>query len=135
MAFIDAHRGRRSGGQRWGVEPICRALEIAPSTYWSAKSRPPSARALSDAILAPLLLALFVTNYSVYGRRKLTTAAHRAGIDVGRDQVARRMAELGIRGASRARKRFTTHSDPVAVRAPDLVCRDFTAPRPDRLVS
>ncbi len=58
-----------------GVEPICHALEITPSTYWSAKRRPPSARAVSDAALIPLLVALFVKNYSVYGRRKLTKAA------------------------------------------------------------
>jgi putative transposase len=107
-------------------------LEIAPSTYWSAKTRPPSARSLSDAVLAPLLVALFVANYSVYGRRKLTRAAQRAGIDVGRDQVARLMRREGIRGASRATRRFTTRSDPAAVRAPDLLKRDFTADRPDR---
>jgi putative transposase len=79
----------------------------------------------------PLLLALWVRNYSVYGRRKLTKAARRAGHDIGRDQVARLMRELGIRGASRARKRFTTRSDPAHVRAPDLVRRDFTATRPN----
>jgi len=78
-----------------------------------------------------LLVALFVANYSVYGRRKLTKAAHRAGIDVGRDQVARLMARESIRGATRARKRFTTRSDPAAVRAPDLLKRDFTASRPN----
>jgi len=64
-------------------------------------------------------VALFVANYSVYGRRKLTKAARRAGIDVGRDQVARLMRREGIRGASRARKRFTTRADPAAIRAPD----------------
>lgn len=106
-------------------------LEIAPSTYYSAKSRPPSARALADAVLIPLLLALWVRNYSVYGRRKLTKAARKAGHDVGRDQVARLMRQLGIRGASRARKRFTTKADPAHVRAPDLVRRDFTATRPN----
>ena len=47
-------------------------LEIAPSTYWSAKTRPPSARARRDAVLGPMLEALWVKNYSVYGRRKLT---------------------------------------------------------------
>jgi transposase InsO family protein len=62
---------------------------------------------------------------------KLTTAAHNAGIDVGRDRVARIMRKLGIRGASRATKRFTTRADPGAVRAPDLLHRDFTATRPD----
>ncbi len=73
-----------------------------------------------------------MANYSVYGRRKLTKAAHRAGLDVGRDRVARLMRREGIRGASRARKRFTTRADPAAVRAPDLLKRDFSATRPDR---
>jgi putative transposase len=97
------------------------------------KSRPPSARAIRDATLGPELEALWKKNYSVYGRRKLTKAARRAGIDGGRDQVARLMAARGIRGASRAKKRFTTKADPGAVRAPDLVNRDFTATRPDQL--
>ena len=80
-----------------------------------------------------LLVALFVRNYSVYGRRKLWKAAQRAGINVGRDQVARLMRANGLRGASRAKKRFTTKSDPAAERAPDLVKRNFTAARPDAL--
>ena len=107
-------------------------LEIAPSTYWSAKTRPVSARAARDAQLAPQLRALWERNYSVYGRRKLTKAARKNGIDAGRDQVARLMRQMGIRGASRATKRFTTKADPAAVRAPDLVKRDFTATAPDR---
>jgi len=106
-------------------------LEIAPSTYYDAKTRPPSARATRDAALIPLLLALWVRNYSVYGRRKLTKAARKAGHDVGRDQVARLMRHMGIRGASRAKKRFTTHADPAHTRAADLVKRDFTASRPN----
>lgn len=106
-------------------------LEIAPTTYHDAKTREPSARALRDAALMPLLLALWVRNYSVYGRRKLTKAARKAGHDVGRDQVARLMRELGIRGASRSKKRFTTKANPEHLRAPDLVKRDFTATRPN----
>ena len=78
-------------------------------------------------------MALFVANYSVYGRRKLHKAALRAGLLVGRDQVARLMRARGIRGATRAKKRFTTRPDPAAVRAPDLVKRAFVADRPDRL--
>jgi len=81
----------------------------------------------------PALEALWKRNYSVYGRRKLTKAARRAGHDVGRDQVARLMRCQGIRGASRAKKRFTTKSDPEHVRAPDLVNRNFHASRPDEL--
>ncbi len=107
-------------------------LEIAPSTYYDAKRRPPSARALRDGELGPQLKALWERNYSVYGRRKLTKVAKNAGLDVGRDQVARLMRAEGLRGASRAKKRFTTHSDPAAMRAPDLLDRDFTATRPNQ---
>lgn len=106
-------------------------LEIAPSTYYDAKARSPSPRAVRDAELRPQLRALWEKNYSVYGRRKLTRAAKKAGLELGRDQVARLMRAEGIRGASRAKKRFTTHSDPAAVRAPDLLSRDFTAKRPN----
>ena len=88
---------------------------------------------LRDAKLAVLLMALWVANYSVYGKRKLCKAARRAGIDIGREQTARIMRELDIRGASRAIKRFTTKADPDHVRAPDLVKRNFTATRPDQL--
>ena len=76
---------------------------------------------------------LFEQNYSVYGRRKLHAAALRAGMDIGRDQVARLMATMGLRGATRAKKRFTTRPDPAHTRAPDLVARRFVADRPDRL--
>jgi putative transposase len=133
VAFIDAHRNNETGGRRWGVEPICTELAVAPSTYYDAQSRPPSARAVRDAELGPKLVELWKHNYSVYGRRKLTKVARRAGHDVGRDQVARLMRHQGIRGASRSKKRFTTKSDPTAVRAPDLVNRNFTASRPDAL--
>ena len=74
-----------------------------------------------------LLMAIWVANYSVYGKRKLWAAAKRAGEDVGREQVARLMRQLGIRGASRAKRRFTTHADATHHRAPDLVKRNFTA--------
>jgi putative transposase len=132
VAFIDAHRDRESGGLRWGVEPICRVLEIAPSTYFDTKVRPPSARAVRDAELRPKLRELWEHNYSVYGRRKLTRAARAAGLGIGRDQVARLMRAEGLRGASRARRRFTTHPDTSAARAPDLLDRDFTATAPNQ---
>jgi len=133
VSFIDAHRDNRSGGLRWGVEPICQVLEIAPTTYWSAKTRAPCARKIRDAELGPAIEAIWAKNYSVYGRRKLAKAVRKAGHDVGRDQVARLMREYGIRGASREKKRFITHADLAAVRAPDLVKRSFTATDPDQL--
>ncbi len=128
VAFIDDQR------DVFGVEPICEVLQVAPSTYYAAKSRPRSARAGRDAVMLPVLLALWVTNRKVYGAHKLWKAARRAGHDIGRDQVARLMRDLGIAGVSRRRKKvFTTRADPGAARAPDLVNRQFTADRPDAL--
>ncbi len=122
-----------TGGRRWGIEPICEVLQVAPSTYWSAKNRPRSARAARDAELAPKLRAIWEANYSVYGRRKLALAARRAGIDIGRDQVARLMRAEGLVGTTRAKRRFTTKPDPSHARAPDLVNRNFNADRPNAL--
>ena len=127
VEFIDAQR------DEFGVEPICRTLQVAPSTYYSAKTRPVSARAIRDAVMMPVLLALWKANYSVYGARKLWIAARRAGWDIGRDQVARLMRELGIWGVKRSRRVRTTRRDDTASRSPDLVERDFTADRPNRL--
>jgi putative transposase len=127
VRYIDAHR------EEHGVEPICRVLQVAPSTYYGAKSRPLSARAVRDAVLLPILLGLWQANYSVYGARKLWKAARRAGHDVGRDQVARLMRTLGVQGVRRGRRRFTTRRDPAAERPADLVQRDFTATSPNQL--
>jgi putative transposase len=132
VEFIDQHR------DVFGVEPICRALTehgctIAPSTSDAAKVRPASPRAQRHATLMPILLSLWVANYRVYGVRKLWKAALRAGHAVGRDQVARLMADLGIRGVRRGRRVFTTRSDPAAARPADLVQRRFAATAPNQL--
>ena len=126
--YIDAHR------TEFGVEPICRVLQMAPSTYYAAKGRVLSPLAIRDALMMQVLMVLWVANRKVYGAHKLWKAALRAGHDIGRDQVARLMRELCIEGVSRRRKKvFTTRQDPDAARAPDLVNRDFTADRPDAL--
>src|SRR5699024_2867026 len=117
-------------GKRLGVEPICRVLQVAPSTYYAAKKRPPSARALCDEELIPQLVQLWEDNYSVYGVRKLWKAARRAGIDIGRDQTARLMRKAGIEGGRRTKKVRTTRPEESAPRHPDLVDRDFTATAP-----
>ena len=78
---------------------------MAPSTYYAAKSRAPSAAGLRDAVLGPALVQLWKDNYRVYGARKLWKTARRAGHDVGRDQVARLMRAAGITGTRRIRVR------------------------------
>ena len=134
IRFIDEHKERRSGRLRWGVEPICDVLQFASSTYYAARKRPLSARAIRDAVMIPILVALWTTNWKVYGVRKLWKAAKRAGHDIGRDQVARLMRQAGITGVSRRRRRVaTTRRDDTAARAPDLVNREFSAEAPNQL--
>jgi putative transposase len=133
VAFIDAHRDAVVEGHPLGVEPICRVLQVAPSTYYAAKARPPSRRACRDAELVPVLVGLWEDNYRVYGARKLWKAARRAGLEVGRDQVARLMRVAGIEGARRTKRVRTTRADPVAARHPDLVERQFRADGPNQL--
>jgi putative transposase len=127
VEFVDTHR------VEFGVEPICNTLQVAPSTYYAAKKRVPSARAVRDQLLMPILLALWITNRKLYGAHKLWKAARRAGHDIGRDQTARLMKRLDISGVTRGRRIRTTKRDDQAQRPPDLVDRVFTADRPNRL--
>ena len=130
--YIDAHR------DRFGVEPICRILRqagvaIASSTYWAARTRPPSARAVRDATLKQRIAAVHAANYGVYGVRKMHAALVRDGVQIGRDQTGRLMRALGLAGVRRGRSVRTTVPDTAAERAADLVNRRFAADRPNRL--
>jgi putative transposase len=127
VRYIDEYR------DEFGVEPICTVLQVAPSTYYAVKSRPASARATRDAMLMPVLVAIWMANYRVYGAHKLWKAARKAGHVIGRDQVARLMRRAGIEGVHRRRRVRTTKSDPTAARPADLVKRDFTAAAPNQL--
>lgn len=107
---------------------------MAPSSYYSRKTRPPSHRRLTDLVLADKVREIWQQNYCVYGVRKAWKAMRRAGIDVGRDRVGRLMRAEGLVGAVRGdRKVRTTRPDRQAARAPDLVDRHFCAEAPNRL--
>jgi putative transposase len=95
--FIEAHR------DRLGVEPIWRTLQVAPATYYAARRRPRSARALRDGELEVEIARVHKDNFSVYGVRKVWRQLGREGIAVGRDRVARLMRELGIAGVAVSR--------------------------------
>ena len=126
---MDAHRNQ------FGVEPICRTLGIAPSTYYAVKARQasPSERAVRDRRLVEEIRRVHKENLSVYGVRKVWWQLQREGIDVARCTVERLMASEGLKGAVRGKKRRTTVPNGQAGRAPDLVDRDFSAERPNRL--
>ena len=126
-AFIDAER------VAYGVEPICRTLAIAPSSYYARKTRPPSARSVNDATLAVVVARVHRANFGVYGIRKVWKTLGRLGVRAGRDQVARIMREVGLAGVTRTKSVRTTRPAPVGERPADLVERVFAAPAPNRL--
>ena len=134
IAFIDGHKERRSEGLRWGIEPICAVLPIAPSTYHTAKQRPPSPRAIRDAELRTEILRVWEQNLSVYGADKVWDQLNKDGIGVARCTVERLMRDMGLQGCRRGRVWVrTTTGDDRLDRPADLVERRFRAPAPNRL--
>jgi putative transposase len=119
---------------RFGVEPICQALEVAPSTYYAAISRPPSLRQLRDEELKVEIARVHRESYDgTYGIEKVWLQLNREKIEVGRDRVARLMRELGLEGVLKGKKKRTTVPADLADRPADLVHREFKADGPNRL--
>ena len=106
---------------------------FAPSTYYEARDRKPSARALRDEHIKGLIVRTYDENYRCYGARKMWLALRQAGHEVARCTVERLMRELGLRGACRGQAKRTTIADPAAARAGDLVGRQFGPRAPNRL--
>ena len=130
--FVDEHR------QRFGVEPICKAMQVAPSAYWreAARERQPALcppRRQRDTALLPQIERVFKANMSVYGVDKVWRQLGREQITVARCTVDRLMARLGLRGAMRGKGVRTTRPDPKAVCPQDRVNRVFRAERPNQL--
>jgi putative transposase len=132
IRYIDDHR------HRFGVEPICKVLPIAPSTYYEHKVREADperlpARARRDAWLMPAIQRLWEDNFRGYGARKVWLQLNREGIPVARCTVERLMRLLGIRGVKRGKGYGTTIVDETAERPQDLVQRAFVATGPNQL--
>ena len=132
IAFIDDHR------RAYGVEPICKVLPIAPSTYraHAAKRADPaklSARAKQDAIRKIKIRRVFAENFDVYGVRKVWRQLRREGEDIARCTVERLMRSMGLQGVIGGKPVKTTISDKAAPCPLDHVNRQFRAPRPNLL--
>ena len=128
-AFIDCHR------DAYGVEPICRSLQIAPSTYYAVRQRQqaPAARTLRDRELLAQIERVSEASGGLYGARKVWWQLRQEGIGVARCTVERLMRRAGLEGVVRGKRRRTTIADERANRPVDLVERDFTARAPNRL--
>ncbi len=132
IAFIDENR------DEYGVEPICRTLPIAPSTYHAhdARRRCPErapSRVVRDVALRPEIQRVFDENFQVYGVRKVWRQLNREGFDVARCTVGRLMRVMGLKGVIRGKPHRTTFSDKAAACPLDRVNRDFKAPAPNML--
>jgi transposase InsO family protein len=132
IAFIDDHR------TVYGVEPICRVLPIAPSTYHAHAARRADpdrrpARAKRDAALRGEIRRVFEANFRVYGVRKIWRQLAREGIAVARCTVARLMRAMGLQGVVRGKPVRTTMSNKAVPCPLDRVNRQFQAPRPNAL--
>jgi putative transposase len=127
IAYIDRHK------DRYGVEPICHLLPIAPSTYHQARRRPISARAVRDAKLKVEIARVHAEHFGVYGARKVWRQLHREGITVARCTIERLMRELHLEGVRRGKPHKTTTPADSSARPADLVERDFSATRPNQL--
>ena len=132
IAFIDDHRGA------YGVEPICKVLPIAPSTYHADAARRRNAgklsrRAKRDLALKPEIARVFAENFEVYGVRKVWRQLGRQGISVARCTVERLMRSMGLQGVVRGKPVRTTISDKAAPCPQDRVNRQFHAPAPNVL--
>jgi putative transposase len=128
VRFIAEHRSR------WGVELICRVLQVAPSSYYAAISRPASARQRRDAILKVDIRRVWEEHRCLYGADKVWAQLKREGSPVARCTVERLMRGLGICGVVRGKTRVrTTVPEEASARPLDLVARQFRAPAPNRL--
>jgi transposase InsO family protein len=132
IAFIDAHRAE------YGVEPICRMLKIAPSSYYeyaARRRRPESAppRVQRDAALKQEIQRVYEQNFQVYGQRKIWKQLEREGFEIARCTVARLMKSLGLQGVIRGKPHRTTIPDKAGPCPLDRVNRDFKAPAPNML--
>jgi len=133
IRYIDTYRGR------FGVEPICKVLPIAPSTYYWHKSLEDdpdqaSDRSIRERYLREEIERVWKDHQEVYGARKVWRQLKREGFVVARCTVERLMRQLGLRGVTRAPKPYwTTVSDDALARPVDLVNRQFKASRPNQL--
>jgi putative transposase len=128
VRFITEHKAR------WGVEPICREVRIAPSSYYATLRRPASARQRRDELLKVAIRRVWEEHRRVYGADKVWAQLKREGTIVARCTVERLMRALGLRGVVRGKTSVrTTNVDQTSERPLDLVARQFRAPAPNRL--
>ena len=125
--LIDAERAS------YPVAVLCRVLGVSKSGYYAWRGRPPSERRRQDTLLTEKIREIHSRSRETYGYPRVHAELRSLGVRCGRRRVARLMRAAGLRGCVRGKKRRTTRRDPRAAPAPDLLCRDFVAVRPNKI--
>jgi putative transposase len=124
-AFIAKHR------DEYAITTMCRVLEVSVSGYYAWCKRQPSQHSREDARLAEQVKSAFQANRGVYGSPRVHAELQAQGISGGRKRVARLMRQQGLAAGKARHRTITTHSDPEAQVAPNLLQRAFHADKPD----
>ncbi|MGY3062955.1 transposase InsO family protein [Streptomyces sp. TE3672] len=117
----------------FGVEPVCRELDLSVSAFNARRRRPKSARRQRDEQLIEHIRRVHDASSETYGARRIHRQLRREGITTARCAIERLMREDGLEGVIRGQRRRTTNPEPTAPSPPDLVNRRFTASRPNQL--
>ncbi len=128
-AFIDQNRSR------FGVEPICRELEVSASAYWARRTTPPSLRTVRDKVLLDEIQRVHTKAFGIYGQLKVWQQLQREGITSARCTVERLMRQHGIEGVRKGTTQRTTIPSSTPIPTDDLVHRNFSADRPDMMLT
>lgn len=123
--MIEAYR------EEYPVSVLCETLEVSPSGYYAWRTRPISQHMREDARIAEQVKAAFHANRQVYGSPRIHAELHAQGTRCGQKRVARLMRAQGLTAQRPRHRTITTHSDPEAGAAPNLLQRDFKADQPN----
>ena len=128
---FQAHRSKEKAN--YAVATLCMVLGVSESGYYAWRGRRPSKRVREDVVLTEKIREIHSRSRETYGSPRVHAELRSLGIGCGRRRVARLMRAAGLRGCMRGKKRRTTHRDPRAAPAPDLLRRDFEAGRPNKV--
>jgi len=128
---LQAHRSKEKAN--YPVAALCRMLGVSKSGYYAWRERLPSRRTRQETLLTEKILEIHSRSRETYGYPRVHAELRSLGIGCGRRRVARLMRAAGLRGCVRGKKRRTTHGDPRAAPAPDLLGRDFVAAQPNKV--
>jgi len=115
----------------FGVQAMCRVLQVSRSGYYESLSRAPSNRSLADDALRPQIKGVFEKGRKTYGTRRIKDDLDKQGTVISRRRIARLMQEEGLAVKTKRKFKPTTNSKHDKPIAPNLLEREFNVETPD----